>query len=549
MSKRNKREEKRERARELTRKEIRLHERDRERNRKLYLGVGAAIGLAFIILIAGALYAFVYIPNSQLASVAGETIVTKDFWQRMRLQRSQLISQLVNMQQLQQQFGSDFFASQISQLNAQLDSPFALGFEVLDTMIDEKIIAQEAAARGITVSEEEVDAALREEIARNRNAVTVPQATETAEAGIAATATATLWTPTPTPTIDASLAVTATATTVPTPEPLPTRAVLSDTGYTEGINELSDSLDSLNSVDLAGYREIIRNRLLREKLSEVITAETVSATEEQVHARHILIRVMTPTLEIDSTNTITAPIGVTGDLTGTTAVTGTDTLTEGAVVSDTEPLTTTGDAASAEVGGAEEAGTDAGAETTAVTTTEALSATATVTDAQAITATAPLTGSAMLTGTTALTDSVESLPTPPEPVERTDAEARALAEELRQRLLAGEDFATLAREYSDDTGSGAEGGDLGWFGRGAMVPSFEEAAFSLEIGEISQPIKSQFGYHIIEVLEKDENHPKDEATLEQERNKAFSDWLTEKKTTVEIERPVDLNARLPLDLR
>lgn len=78
----------------------------------------------------------------------------------------------------------------------------------------------------------------------------------------------------------------------------------------------------------------------------------------------------------------------------------------------------------------------------------------------------------------------------------------ALAEELRQRIAGGEDFAALAREYSDDPGSGAQGGDLGTFGRGRMVPSFEEAAFDLEEGEISDPVESPYGLHIIQVQER-----------------------------------------------
>jgi hypothetical protein len=79
---------------------------------------------------------------------------------------------------------------------------------------------------------------------------------------------------------------------------------------------------------------------------------------------------------------------------------------------------------------------------------------------------------------------------------------RALAESLRSRLVAGEDFATLARQYSQDTGSGANGGDLGSFGRGEMVPPFEEAAFSLAVGEISQVVETTFGLHIIRVDER-----------------------------------------------
>jgi peptidyl-prolyl cis-trans isomerase C len=79
---------------------------------------------------------------------------------------------------------------------------------------------------------------------------------------------------------------------------------------------------------------------------------------------------------------------------------------------------------------------------------------------------------------------------------------RALAESLRTRILAGEDFASLAMEYSQDAGSGANGGDLGTFGRGEMVPPFEEAAFSLEVGELSEVVETSFGLHLIQVDER-----------------------------------------------
>jgi len=525
-----------EEERELTRKQARLHARDRERNRKLYIGAGSAILIAMVIIVAGALYAFAYVPNSTLASVGNDTIVTKAFWQRMRLERSRLASQLVNLQQLEQQFGQSFFTQQINQIQAQLQSPFTLGMQVLDDMIDEKVVAQEAAARGITVSDEEVEAALREEIARNRNAITEPQATETAEADIAATATATEWTPTPTPTIDANVVVTATATAMPTAEPLPTQPIISDTGYTEGLNELGTTLSDINSVNLDGYRELIRARLLADKLSAVIGEEKVAGTEEQVHARHILINVITPTVSLSDTNVITAPIAP-----GTAA---SGTLTTSAVISDAvaaaAPLTETAVSA-----------TTAPTTAAATTTTAPLSPTAALTSASSVTATADVTATAGMTTTADITstaDVTESIQ-PPTQVERTDAEAKALAESLRQRILAGEDFAALAREYSDDTGSGAQGGDLSWFGRAAMVAPFAEAAFTLPVGEISEPIKTQYGYHLIEVLEKDENRPKEESQLQQERAQAFQDWLQEKKTAIAIERPADLSARIPRDLR
>jgi peptidyl-prolyl cis-trans isomerase C len=82
--------------------------------------------------------------------------------------------------------------------------------------------------------------------------------------------------------------------------------------------------------------------------------------------------------------------------------------------------------------------------------------------------------------------------------ERTDAEALELAEEIAGRARAGEDFGALAAEFSEDPSAASNRGDLGRFGRGQMVPEFEEAAFALEQpGDIAGPVQSQFGYHVI----------------------------------------------------
>ena len=77
--------------------------------------------------------------------------------------------------------------------------------------------------------------------------------------------------------------------------------------------------------------------------------------------------------------------------------------------------------------------------------------------------------------------------------------AKKKAEMVRGKALKGESFAKLAREYSDDPGSKNKGGELGFFTKGRMVPEFEKMAFSLKKGEISQPVKTAFGYHIIKV--------------------------------------------------
>ena len=78
----------------------------------------------------------------------------------------------------------------------------------------------------------------------------------------------------------------------------------------------------------------------------------------------------------------------------------------------------------------------------------------------------------------------------------------ATAEQVEAKLKAGGDFAALAKQYSTDTSTKDKGGELGFFGRGQMVPAFQAAAFALPVGAISQPVKSPFGWHVIQVEEK-----------------------------------------------
>lgn len=91
------------------------------------------------------------------------------------------------------------------------------------------------------------------------------------------------------------------------------------------------------------------------------------------------------------------------------------------------------------------------------------------------------------------------------------------AKKVKAELDSGKDFAEVAKEYSTDPGSANAGGDLGWFGKGQMVPEFEEAAFTLEKNVISEPVKTEHGYHIIEVLDKRTNKYEDKkAELEKQ---------------------------------
>jgi peptidyl-prolyl cis-trans isomerase C len=112
------------------------------------------------------------------------------------------------------------------------------------------------------------------------------------------------------------------------------------------------------------------------------------------------------------------------------------------------------------------------------------------------------------------------------------------AEEVKKQLQDGGDFAKLAKQYSQDPGSAEKGGDLGCLGKGETVPPFEEAAFGADEGEIVGPVKTQFGYHLLEVTEKkpqqirslSEVEPQIRSQLSSEKqSEAFSKWLDEQK--------------------
>jgi peptidyl-prolyl cis-trans isomerase D len=85
---------------------------------------------------------------------------------------------------------------------------------------------------------------------------------------------------------------------------------------------------------------------------------------------------------------------------------------------------------------------------------------------------------------------------------KNEADVKKLADEIAAKAKGGADFAALAKQYSEDESNKAKGGDLDFFGRGQMVPEFDTAAFSLEPGQISDPVKTSFGYHVIKLTEK-----------------------------------------------
>jgi parvulin-like peptidyl-prolyl isomerase len=410
----------------LTKKHLARAERERRQNR-LILG----IGIGGIVLVLGLLgYGYLNLNYLQLrepvVEVNGAKITTSYWQERIQVERINLLNQY-NYLQFQQNFGIDT-SQQQQQVLFTLQSPDILGQQVLDQLVDEELIRQEAERRGISVSKDEIDEAIQSTYDFFPNGTPTPTATPTEIAFptlssqqltlYPSTAIPTQSTATPAPTSTPDPAITSTPTTTPapaTPTFVPEPATATATQYTQdGFDQrFAEELENFKAggISESTLRELYEINLLRIKLRDDLTAD-VAPAEEQVWARHIL-------------------------------------------VSDDRSLGI-----------------------------------------------------------------------------------------VRSLLAAGWDFADVAQKYSQDTGSGINGGDLGWFGRGAMVPEFEDAAFSQAIGEIGEPVQSQFGYHFIQVLAHDEV-PISASQFEQKRDTAFTEWLTQARDEAVILINEDWPQRVP----
>jgi foldase protein PrsA len=127
-------------------------------------------------------------------------------------------------------------------------------------------------------------------------------------------------------------------------------------------------------------------------------------------------------------------------------------------------------------------------------------------------------------------------------------EDEATATEVAEKLTAGEDFAELAAEYSTDTANAENGGELGFFAKGDMVEEFENTAFSMEVGTISDPVKTEYGYHIIKVTDKKEakeavfeDHKEEinELLFNEKIQSEYTTWLEEKKEEYTIKNTLE----------
>lgn len=396
-----------------SKKHIARLERER-RQTKLIQYIAIAV-VAAVILIVGYGYLDInYLQKLQpVAEVNGEEISTRDFQARVTLQRNQLLRQYVQYQQYQQLFGMDTTA-QLQEIESSLTTPTIVGQQVLDEMIQNVLIRQEAEERGISVSAEEIETFKREQfeffpdgtptptVLPTEVMVEFPTLSATQRALVTVTPVPTEGpssTPPPTATLDPASTPEPTSTITPTPFPSPTATPYTLEGYQNAFATAQASLEELGFTK-GQYDSIFEIELLRQKLYEQVTAG-IPQEQEQVWARHILVA--------------------------------------------------------------------------------------------------------------------------------TEEEAQTVIE----RLNDGEEFGALAAELSLDTGSGASGGDLGWFGRNQMVAPFEEAAFSLEPSEISEPVQSDFGWHVIQVIDR-ATLPATASEYEQARQVAFDEFLASLREESEI---------------
>ena len=415
--------------RQLTRKEHARRRKNEASNRKVVLFL-AGVGVVLLaLLVAGILQALVITPRQPVATVNGANIALADYQKAVKFDWAQ-----------NQQDAADPSGSSVT---------------VLDTLVDNQLLREQARQKGITVSQQELNDAVKHDFGYYR---VPPTATPTATA----TPTNTPG-PTPTNTPGPSPTPTSAGTATASPTPAPTATPVTQQAYQDAYKQFLTRLTQQTGMSEADFRQVVETDLLKQKLYDQVTT-SVPKTAEEIRVRHILVAIRTP--EPTAQPTPTAAPTATGQ--------------------PSQPISPTVTLASGQP-------------------------------------------------TPAPTPTLAPTPTPLPP--RDDAQALARIIEAQQKLGAGGDFAALAKEYSDDPGSAQQGGELGWLGKGqGLDPVFETAAFALKVGDISQPVKSSFGYHIIQVEEKDPNHPLDTYTYQQKQYEAWTKWLDTLRQAAKITR-------------
>ncbi len=296
-----------------TRKQLHLRERERRRIQQIYLALGGVAALVLLIL--GVTYwrTNIAILGETIANVNGTPIYVRDYQARLRYDAASLQQQMAQYEQALSQMQNDPTTAQLAsyyeqQLTSMQSNLLSLPNTTMETMIDDELVKQEAKRRNITVTSDEVNQEIELQI-KSGLGYARPTLTPTAGPSPTSTHTPTITptetnTPTPTwsPTATATLSQTLTATPTegPTETPGPTQTPLSPEAYQTELNKFKDNIGKFN-LSLDDFRHIVEAQLFRPKLNEVL-AQDVPKTEEEVHARHILLASgdLTDTMKVEA---------------------------------------------------------------------------------------------------------------------------------------------------------------------------------------------------------------------------------------------------------
>ncbi len=281
--------------REATRRQVAMSKKEAAERRRVMMILGGIGLLIALILVGGLVYTYVIVPNQAVAKVDGEKITRQDYQKRVLYERYLLDEQAsftqLQLQQLAQslQDSPELLKSLEGQANQQLQQIAGqrsrADRDALDLLIESKLVEREAAKRGLSVSDAEIQETYQKVAAARQGGYTEASAAETVEARRNATATAAMFTPTPT------LSSTEVITPQPTaaPQPTPTINVLSGDALTQAVADWEKTMSEKANMTPADLKAIVRAQLLREKLYEALGKE-VETTALQAHVRHILVK-------------------------------------------------------------------------------------------------------------------------------------------------------------------------------------------------------------------------------------------------------------------
>jgi hypothetical protein len=227
-------------------------ERDARNTRLLLLGVGGALALVVLLVVFGVLRDAVFLPNEPVAVVGSETILTREFQQRVRLARANLRQQLEFFQQLNMQ-------DNVQQVTQRLNDRQGLGSDIINQLIDESVYRQSAPELGVSVAADEVQVAIEEQFDYFRNPPT-PAPTLTPE---------------PTLTPSATITVTPESTATPFPTPTPVTAEGFQSLFQQQMSELGRY-----GIGEADYRRIVASELIADRIQEILSGRVVTMTEQ-----------------------------------------------------------------------------------------------------------------------------------------------------------------------------------------------------------------------------------------------------------------------------